>query len=309
MQGSSRRRGLVLLLLLVLLGGPGCSIFGIGVRSESSTVRPDSPVYVRPGGKALVGKPLQSVAHVTGRTVEAVTLHSNFFRQLAERAMPAVVSIFVETETPYRLSLFPLPLPGTQYRIPLPGQGLGSGFFVHPDGYLLSNNHVIENARSIKLNFDEGEEEDIEAVVLARDPVLDIALLKVLDPKGPYPFLRLGDSEAVAVGDVVMAIGNPLGLGHTATSGIISQTGRSLERYEDEVEGRQIEFLQTDTAINPGSSGGPLMTTTGAVVGINTAILRGTQGIAFTVPSHQVREFLSHVLGGGGAADPAVPGS
>jgi S1-C subfamily serine protease len=109
----------------------------------------------------------------------------------------------------------------------------------------------------------------------------------------------MGDSDAIAEGDMSIAVGNPLGLGHTVTFGIISQTGRNLSGVAPE-EGRQIEFIQTDTAINPGSSGGPLITMAGAWVGINTAGARQAQGIGFAVPSNQVREFIEEVLAGKG---------
>jgi serine protease DegS len=109
----------------------------------------------------------------------------------------------------------------------------------------------------------------------------------------------MGDSDAIAVGDMTIAVGNPLGLGHTVTFGIVSQTGRNLSGVSDE-EGRPIQFIQTDTAINPGSSGGPLITLTGAWVGVNTAGAIGAEGIGFAVPSAQVLEFLDEVLAGKG---------
>jgi S1-C subfamily serine protease len=109
----------------------------------------------------------------------------------------------------------------------------------------------------------------------------------------------MGDSDEVGVGDIVIAVGNPLGLGHTVTWGIISQTGRNLSGVSDE-EARQIAFIQTDTAINPGSSGGPLITLTGAWIGVNTAGITQAQGIGFAVPGTQVREFLDTIRAGEG---------
>jgi S1-C subfamily serine protease len=175
--------------------------------------------------------------------------------------------------------------------------GLGSGFFIHPSGYLLSNNHVIKDATEIRTLTRDGA--DLSVIVVARDPVFDLALLKILGSEREFPVLPMGDSEAVGVGDLVIAVGNPLGLGHTVTSGIISQTERNLSGVSDE-EARQIRFIQTDTAINPGSSGGPLITLTGAWVGVNTAGVTEAQNIGFAVPSTQVQEFLDKVRAGEG---------
>ncbi|UCD58471.1 MAG: trypsin-like peptidase domain-containing protein, partial [Candidatus Hydrogenedentota bacterium] len=178
----------------------------------------------------------------------------------------------------------------------------GSGFFIHPAGYLLTNNHVIEDATEIRVLMRDGT--DFGVIVVARDPVFDLALLKIQDSKGEFPVLPMGDSQAVGVGDLVIAVGNPLGLGHTVTSGIISQTGRNLSGVSDE-EARHIWFIQTDTAINPGSSGGPLITLTGAWIGVNTAGAKEAQGIGFAVPSSQVREFLDKVRAGKGEPEAA----
>jgi S1-C subfamily serine protease len=199
--------------------------------------------------------------------------------------------------TPARVTLLPIRIPGLGIPVGLPGMGLGSGFFIHPSGYLLSNNHVIKDATEIRTLTRDGA--DLSVIVVARDPVFDLALLKILGSEREFPVLPMGDSEAVGVGDLVIAVGNPLGLGHTVTSGIISQTERNLSGVSDE-EARQIRFIQTDTAINPGSSGGPLITLTGAWVGVNTAGVTEAQNIGFAVPSTQVQEFLDKVRAGEG---------
>jgi S1-C subfamily serine protease len=136
-------------------------------------------------------------------------------------------------------------------------------------------------------------------IVMARDPVFDLALLKIQGSNRELPVLPMGDSEAVGVGDMVIAVGNPLGLGHTVTSGIISQTNRDLSGVSDK-DARRIKYIQTDTAINPGSSGGPLITLAGAWIGVNTAGAVDAQGIGFAVPSSQVREFLDEIRAGKG---------
>ncbi len=276
----------------------GCSILGVGVRREyHSPIDPQAAPVTYDAAAALSGRDLSAVAVVADDTSTKVPLDSQTVRGVATKAMPAVVSIYTETAEPYRVSLFPIPIPGTYFRIPVQGEALGSAFFIHPSGYLLSNNHVIENASSIKANLADGTSYDL--LVVARDAALDVTLLRVTAANREFDYIPLGDSDDIGVGERVIAIGNPLGLGHTVTEGIISQTGRDLFRMA-KAEGRYIEFLQTDTAVNPGSSGGPLITLAGAAIGINTAVVADAQGIAFTVPSSQVREFLQFVLGGGG---------
>jgi S1-C subfamily serine protease len=295
---------LALCLLVASTLGLGCSILGIGVsRAPEPEIDPTTPIWRRAPADALVGLEISAVATSAALTLKDVPLSSNTIRNVSEGAMPAVVSIYTTTATDYRVSLLPIPVPGLSFRFPLPGEALGSAFFVHPDGYLLSNNHVVANAVSIKARTPNQQDHEVE--VIARDPVLDIALLRVVEPDGPFPYLEVGASEEVGVGDSVVAIGNPLGPGHSVSQGIISQTGRELVKLESPA-GRQIEFLQTDTAINPGSSGGPLITLTGAVIGMNTAIARSAHGIAFAVPSSQILQFLENVLKGDGVADPAT---
>jgi serine protease Do len=179
----------------------------------------------------------------------------------------------------------------------LPGEGVGSGFFIHSSGYILTNNHVVSGARDIRVVT--SDDEDHEVIVVARDPTYDLALLKVKGVDKGFKALPLGNSDKVGVGDFAIAVGNPLGLGHTVTFGVISQTGQNLSGIDDE-EVRNIEFLQTDAAINPGSSGGPLITLSGACVGVNTAGIVEAQNIGFAVPTSLVREFLNEVLAGEG---------
>jgi serine protease Do len=167
---------------------------------------------------------------------------------------------------------------------------LGSGFVIDSDGLILTNNHVVEKADEIKIKTDSGKEYD--AKVVARDPKTDIALIRVnAGSDFPKPAL-LGDSGAIRVGDWVMASGNPFGLGHTITAGIISAKGRVIGAgpYDD--------FLQTDAAINPGNSGGPLFNMSGEVVGVNTAIVAQGQGIGFAIPINLVREILPQLKSG-----------
>lgn len=303
--GRARQPGGVLVALALgcsFLGG--CTILGIGLSAEPrSAIDPGAPVFVRSAGRDLVGGRLGDVVVIAQGTRAQMRLDSETFRRAAEEAMAAVVSLYTQTASPYRVSLLPIPVPGTSFRVALPGRALGSAFFVHPEGYLLSNNHVIEDATSIKASTTDGK--TFALTVLARDPALDLALLAVADRRRgtEFPYIPLGDSAEVAPGDLVIAIGNPLGLGHTVTQGIISQTGRRIAELERSEGGRHIAFLQTSTPINPGSSGGPLITLTGAAVGVNAVAVVGAQGIAFTIPSEQVRTFVETVLTGGGVEE------
>ncbi len=167
---------------------------------------------------------------------------------------------------------------------------LGSGVLIDQDGLILTNNHVVEKADEIKVKFETGKE--YAAKVVGRDSKTDLALIQVKSGDGfPKPAV-LGDSDAMRVGDWVMAVGNPFGLGHTVTVGIISAKGRVIGAgpYDD--------FLQNDAAINPGNSGGPLFNMNGEIVGINTAIVAQGQGIGFAIPISVARELLPSLRAG-----------
>jgi serine protease Do len=261
-------------------------------------ISPEMPVSLYPAAQELRGaKPVQLYIE-SQLTISDMPMRSRTLQRVAEMAGPAVVSIYVRTESPVKVRLIPIKFPFTGIPAKLPGMGLGSGFFIHPSGYVLSNEHVIRNASEIRVMTQNGT--DYVARVVATDPVYDLALLKVDSPnKMRFSFLTMGNSTALGGGDHVIAVGNPLGFGHTVTAGIISHTGRSLFEEKD-ANGRYVRYIQTDTAINPGSSGGPLITLSGAWIGLNTAQIENSQGIGFTVPSSQVKEFLSNVLEGNG---------
>jgi serine protease Do len=151
----------------------------------------------------------------------------------------------------------------------MPSQGRGSGFIISRDGYILTNNHVVDEASSVQVKLSDGRE--LTAKVIGKDPKTDLALIKI-DGAGDLPVLPLGDSAALQVGEPVMAIGNPFGLEQTVTTGIVSATGRLIGSgpYED--------FIQTDASVNPGNSGGPLINARGEAVGINSAIFSRSGG-------------------------------
>jgi serine protease Do len=179
---------------------------------------------------------------------------------------------------------------GPQGQQQLKTHALGSGFIISDDGLILTNNHVVEKADEIKIKTLDGSEYD--AKVVGRDPKTDIALIQI-KVKGKLPkSAKLGDSEAIRVGDWVIAVGNPFGLGNTVTSGIISAKGRVIGA------GQYDDFLQTDAAINPGNSGGPLFNMNGEVVGINTAIVAQGQGIGFATPINMAKDILDQLKSG-----------
>ncbi len=169
-------------------------------------------------------------------------------------------------------------------------RSLGTGFIISPDGYIVTNNHVIEGADSVRVNLEgtAGKEESLPAEVIGIDEETDLALLKVKS-KDSLPYLSFGNSEQMEVGEWVLAIGNPFGLGHTVTAGILSGKGRNIH------SGPFDNFLQTDASINPGNSGGPLINMSGQVVGINTAIMASGQGIGFAIPSSMADRIISQL--------------
>ncbi len=232
---------------------------------------------------------------------EAVRVNPFSFADLAEQLQPAVVNIsttkivsaggFGRHDSPFRGSPFEQffeddffrkyfgEMPQRKYK----ERSLGSGFIISKDGYIFTNNHVVEQAHEITVKLSDGKE--YKAEVKGADANTDIALLKI-DPKDDLPVAALGDSKALRVGEWVMAIGNPFGLSQTVTVGIVSATGRVIGAgpYDD--------FIQTDASINPGNSGGPLFNLSGEVVGINTAIIAQGQGIGFAIPVDLAKSIL-----------------
>jgi serine protease DegS len=212
-------------------------------------------------------------------------------------AAPAVVNVYTRKMVTQRSNpLFDDPLFRRFFgdRIPAPQQrqenSLGSGVIINDQGYILTNNHVIQEADEIEVALHDGR--TVAATIVGADPESDLAVLKI--NLGNLPSIVFGHSEALRVGDVVLAIGNPFGVGQTVTSGIVSATGRSelgLSTFEN--------FIQTDAAINPGNSGGALINTAGQLVGINTAIFSrsgGSQGIGFAIPVSLAKGVLKQII-------------
>ena len=225
------------------------------------------------------------------------------FASVADHVMPAVVNI---STTPKRAPSGGASAPGPEERFrdffgpefyerffkkpPREDtRASGSGVIVDPDGYILTNNHVIENAQEITVRLSDSRK--FTARLVGRDPKTDVAVLKVDAPGGGLPVAELGDSDRLRVGQWAIAIGNPFGLDRTVTVGIISATARTkvgVATYES--------FIQTDASINPGNSGGPLLNLDGQVIGINTAIVATGQGIGFSIPVNMAKEVMRQLI-------------
>ena len=219
---------------------------------------------------------------------------SNSFRAIARAVKPAVVHINVleSVDGSGQSPDFPFELPQGPRRRP----GSGSGFIVREDGYILTNNHVVQKAEKIEVTMSDSK--TYKATLVGTDPESDLAVIKI-DETG-LPFAVLGDSDAVEQGDWVLALGSPFGLQQTLTAGIVSATGREL-RLEEGI-GQYSKFIQTDASINPGNSGGPLVNMRGEVVGINTLIFSrsgGAEGIGFAISSNTARQVYEQLVRGG----------
>lgn len=176
--------------------------------------------------------------------------------------------------------------------------GIGSGFIFDAKGLILTNDHVVRDADEIKVTI-QGFDQPLDAKIVGSDYSMDLAIIQV-QTKQKLPVATLGNSSAARVGEWVVAVGNPFGLDHTVTTGVVSAKGRPLQ-----IEGRQYkELIQTDAAINPGNSGGPLLNMSGKVIGINTAVQIGTQGIGFAIPIDQVRQVLDQLVTNGKVSRP-----
>ncbi|MGH2403245.1 MAG: S1C family serine protease [bacterium] len=210
---------------------------------------------------------------------EALDAYSRAVVRAVERVGPAVVSVGLSRRAPERLQRRGLP----ELR------GAGSGVVIAPDGYVLTNSHVVAGADSIRVHLQDGR--DLPAQIIGDDPHSDLAVIRV--PDGGLPVAGLGDSSRLRVGQLVVAIGNPLGFQATVTAGVISALGRTLRAQT----GRLIaNVLQTDAALNPGNSGGPLVAFQGDVVGINTAVIAGSQGISFAIPVNTAKWVASQLI-------------
>jgi serine protease Do len=228
---------------------------------------------------------------------------TNLIVEIAKKQNPAVVFVTSKTKfRPAKRNTPPNRNPFGQFgpyggpghpQPPTPGGGSGTGFIIDREGYILTNHHVVDNADVIKITLD--NEKEFEAELIGSDSKTDIALLKIIKQAGDntdFPYLTLGNSAEVEVGEWVVAIGNPFGLDHTVTTGVVSAKARNIGA------GPYDEYIQTDASINPGNSGGPLLNMSGDVIGINTAIFSrtgGNVGIGFTIPINMASDILEEL--------------
>lgn len=261
---SKLSHGFVSVLTLVLASS-GCARNSALAKGE---VRPE------PGNEVTVlGRP--GLSQIAG----AVSI-----ADVAERVLPSVVTISTTVVQRQPQGMFPF-FGGPSER---QAQGMGSGVIVSADGYVLTNNHVVSEAKQIKVTV--SDKREFDATVVGTDPKSDLAVIKIKGAPSGLRAVEFGDSSKLRLGDVVLAIGNPLGVGQTVTMGIVSAKGRAdlgITAYED--------FIQTDAAINPGNSGGALINTEGKLVGINTAILSrtgGYQGIGLAIPTSMAQPIM-----------------
>jgi Do/DeqQ family serine protease len=251
-----------------------------------ATLRPD--LLARISGRKNVVLIEEQHAAVPGPKIESLA-------DAAKKAMPSVVNIYTSKEIRSRNALLDDPLlrrffPGLQDGEPRRSTSLGSGVIVSAEGYVLTNNHVIEGADNIQVVLADGRR--LRATVRGSDPESDLAVLKADGTR--LPAITLGSLENVQVGDSVLALGNPFGFGNTVTHGIVSALGRNhlgINRFED--------FIQTDAAVNPGNSGGALVDSGGNLIGVNSAIFSqsgGSQGIGFAIPVSLARTVLEQII-------------
>lgn len=189
---------------------------------------------------------------------------------------------------------------------PKVSKGIGSGFIINPEGYIITNEHVIDGAKEVSVTV-KGFEEPFNATIVGKDFNLDLAVLKINSSK-KLPHIKLGNSDNMRVGEWVIAIGNPYRLDHTVTVGVVSAKGRPVT-IPDQSTGKQRVYknlIQTDAAINPGNSGGPLISLDGEVIGINTAINAQAQGIGFAIPINTAKEVLDELIKSGSVTRPYI---
>ena len=251
---------------------------------------------------AIAGAATSSNALAQERRVPSATELRLSFAPVVHRVAPAVVNVYAAKVVQNRNPLFDDPIFRRFFGVPGNGgpqvqRSLGSGVIVDPSGLIVTNVHVIEGADEVKVAL--ADKREFEAAIVLKDKRSDLAVLRIKDAHERFPTLELANSDAVEVGDIVLAIGDPFGVGQTVTQGIVS----ALARTQVGVTDYQF-FIQTDAAINPGNSGGALVDMAGRLVGINTLIFSrsgGSQGIGFAIPSNMVRVVVASARSGGAA--------
>lgn len=274
---------LIIILLAMLVGGVilvGLNYPTIWGKTDEqvSLAQPESPQQIVIMGPTNIADIVEKVSPAVVNIETSVTSSSSsilsdpFFRQFFGDSF----------------------LPKTNIR-----QGIGTGFIISEDGYVVTNQHVIDKADKITVNF--SDKEKYNAKVVGQDYELDLAVLKIEADK-KFTTLKMGDSDKIRVGEWVIAIGNPYGLDHTVTAGLVSAKGRPIN-IEDRV---YKNLIQTDAAINPGNSGGPLLSINGEVIGINTAVNAQAQGIGFAIPINTAKDVLNDLIDEGKVIRPYI---
>ena len=277
---------ITLVSVIALSAGAGCTLPGIDIEfvtptaasSEASSASPASPPVAAPD-QQWTPAPISRDA--------APSLQLPSFADVVEKIKPSVVAVVVETAG---LSIF---------LEPVPQKGAGTGVIIDPKGYIVTNNHVVEGATTIKVTLGDGR--TLDASVVGRDPSTDVAVIRIqADNLQPA---QIGDATKLRVGDWVIAVGNALALegGPTVTTGVVSYLGRSIQESSGAVLN---DLIQTDAAINPGNSGGPLVNLAGAVVGINTAIVGGAQNIGFSISMATALPIIQQLINEGRVVRP-----
>ncbi len=282
--GPAYPDGVALVLAVViagaLLGGVVLPQY-LNVRPVFSYQQAAPPAQPRAATTVLSSAPPAGLTVSTGLTPEELVTIS-----VVKQVRPAVVNINTESQVQTVFGVFPQ-------------QGAGSGVIVRSNGYILTNNHVVQGAQAIKVTLLGGKV--LSGKVVGTDPLVDLAVIKVDSPE-PLPAAELGSSGTLQVGQLTIAIGNPFGLGSTVTTGVVSALNRNIQLPNLIVE----NLIQTSAAINPGNSGGGLVDSSGRVIGINTAIVPNAQGIGFAIPSDVARVELEQLIAYGRVIRPWV---
>jgi Do/DeqQ family serine protease len=296
---KTQRNKVATYISLVLLGA-GVTLGGTNLIESANATKNATFARANPQLQAQIPEPTADDPAVAANT------SSNFITDVVNEVGSAVVRIdtsrTVKTQVPEafndpafkRFFGSRLPdIPDEQIK-----QGTGSGFITTEDGFVITNAHVVEGADTVTVNLKDGRA--LEGRVVGTDTITDLAVVKV--EADNLPTVNLGNSEQLQPGEWAIAIGNPLGLDNTVTTGIISATGRSSSQVG--VPDKRVDFIQTDAAINPGNSGGPLLNARGEVIGVNTAIIQGAQGLGFAIPINQAQDIANQLIADGRVEHP-----
>ena len=274
---------------LILLGAGGAVAINYGFTK--------SIMFFTPQHSALISTP---IASVPADRLASVPTPSNFITQVVDKAGAAVVRIDSKQTITKQSAIFNDPFFQKFFGSQVPSspskeivRGIGSGFIISSNGEILTNAHVVNGVNTVKVTLKDGR--TFQGKVMGTDPVTDVAVVKI--QSNNLPTVELGDSARLKPGEWAIAIGNPLGLDNTVTSGIISATGRSSGDIGAPNE--RVNFIQTDAAINPGNSGGPLLNARGQVIGMNTAIIQDARGLGFAIPINTAKTIANQLIANG----------